>query len=125
MEGPFTVTYQMDSKYNDKELEVFLINSQGKLTAVKGTVKDGSLSVTVDTLGSMAVVVDASTVSTDKTDSDNTQSGGSGSSGTTTTSGNAKTGDETETLPLVCLMLVSAAVIGGLAARKKYFKGQR
>ena len=125
LEGPFTVTYQMDSKYNDKELEVFLINSQGKLTAVKGTVRDGSLSVTVDTLGSMAVVVDASTVSTDKTDSDNTQSGGSGSSGTTTTSGNAKTGDETETLPLVCLMLVSAAVIGGLAARKKYFKGQR
>lgn len=125
VEGPFTVTYQMDSKYNGEELEVFLVDSQGKLTAVKGTVKDGSLSVTVDTLGSMAVVVDASTVSAENTDSDDTQTNSGKSSGTTTTSGNAKTGDETETLPLVCLMLVSAAVIGGLAARKKYSGRER
>lgn len=130
-EGPFTVSYQMDDKYNDEELTVFLVDSQGKLTELKGTVKDGTLSVTADTLGSMAVVVDSSTVSTN---TDNNQSGGkqatsgsgtssgstSGSgSGKSSTSGSVKTGDDTQMAPFICAMLISAAAIGGLAIRRK------
>ena len=130
VDGPFTVAYHMDSKYNDKELEVFLINDQDKLTEAKGTVKDNMLSVNVNTLGSMAVVVDASTVSSDKdSDSDDSDKEGSKnesskntSNSGTSSSGNAKTGDETEAMPFVCLMVLSIVIIGGLVSKRKRTK---
>ena len=73
VEGPFTVSYYLDSKYNDKTVEVFLLDENNKITKIEGTVKNNLLKVQVERLGSFAVVVDSSYLTDESLNGDDTQ----------------------------------------------------
>lgn len=128
IKGPFTVEYQMDRKYNGKELQVFLVDGQNKVTEVKGIVKENVLSVNVNVLGSMAIVVDSSAVSSDQVSntSGNSSKGGQSSSGGSSTagSGSVKTGDTAATMSLIWIMILSA-IAAAASGLKKKISGKR
>ncbi len=130
VEGPFTVFYYLDSKYNDKTVEVFLLDENNKLTKIEGTVKNNLLKVQVERLGSFAVVVDSSYLTDESLNGDGQgQSNGNGSGTNSSTGnsqggnsqgGNAQTGDDTQIMLYISLLGIS--MVSVLLATKKYKK---
>lgn len=121
-EETLTLNIQVGEKYNGRTLTVLHI-TDGKVETLTGTVTDGILKITTDTLGKFGTVVDASTV-TSGTDSGNGtatgSAGGTGSNNVITGTGNAKTGDETEVLPyLIALLLAAGAGTALLMANRR------
>ena len=121
-EETLTLNIQVGEKYNGRTLTVLHI-TDGKVETLTGTVTDGILKITTDTLGKFGTVVDASTVMSG-TDSGNGtatgSAGGTGSNNVITGTGNAKTGDETEVLPyLIALLLAAGAGTALLMANRR------
>ena len=121
-EETLTLNIQVGEKYNGQTLTVLHI-TDGKVETLTGTVTDGILKITTETLGKFGTVVDASTVMSG-TDSGNGtatgSAGGTGSNNVITGTGNAKTGDETEVLPyLIALLLAAGAGTALLMANRR------
>ncbi len=110
-EGTLTLNIQVGSKYNGKTLEILHV-ADGKVETLSGTVTDGVLHVTTDTLGKFGVAVDASTVTTGGSGNGATgNAGGSGSgngSGTVSGTGSVRTGDSTDYTPYVAALVLAA-----------------
>ena len=132
-----TVNFQVGDKYNGKKLTV-LHDVDGSIEKLKGTVSDGILSVTADSLSPFGVVVTASTV----TGSGVTNSNSTTTNTTTTvTNGNlngttnntsaegvtgnvtsAQTGDDTDILLPVAGLIAASGVLAGVVL---YYKKKR
>ena len=132
-----TVNFQVGDKYNGKKLTV-LHDVNGSIEKLKGTVSDGILSVTADSLSPFGVVVTASTV----TGSGVTNSNSTTTNTTTTvTNGNlngttnntsaegvtgnvtsAQTGDDTDILLPVAGLIAASGVLAGVVL---YYKKKR
>lgn len=132
-----TVNFQVGDKYNGKKLTV-LHDVDGSIEKLKGTVSDGILSVTADSLSPFGVVVTASTV----TGSGVTNSNSTTTNTTTTvTNGNlngttnntsaegvtgnvtsAQTGDDTDILLPVAGLIAASGVLAGAVL---YYKKKR
>ena len=128
----------MGDKYNGKKLTV-LHDVDGSIEKLKGTVSDGILSVTADSLSPFGVVVTASTV----TGSGVTNSDSTTTTTTTVTNGNlngttngtgtsaegvtgnvtsAQTGDNTDILLPVAGLITASGVLAGVVL---YYKKKR
>ena len=137
-----TINFQVGDKYNGKKLTV-LHDVDGRIEKLKGTVSDGILSVTADSLSPFGVVVTASTVTgSGVTNSDSTTTttttGTNGNlngtingttNGTTaegvTGTGNvtsAQTGDNTDILLPVAGLITASGVLAGVIL---YYKKKR
>ena len=131
-----TVNFQVGDKYNGKKLTV-LHDVDGSIEKLKGTVSDGILSVTADSLSPFGVVVTASTV----TGSGVTNSNSTTTNTTTVTNGNlngttnntsaegvtgnvtsAQTGDDTDILLPVAGLIAASGVLAGVVL---YYKKKR
>ena len=133
-----TVNFQVGDKYNGKKLTV-LHDVDGSIEKLKGTVSDGILSVTADSLSPFGVVVTASTV----TGSGVTNSDSTTTTTTTVTNGNlngttngtgtsaegvtgnvtsAQTGDNTDILLPVAGLITASGVLAGVVL---YYKKKR
>ena len=143
-EEPITINFQVGEKYNGKKLTV-LHDVDGTIEKLKGTVSDGILSVTANSLSPFGVVVTASTVTASGvTNSD-------ASTATTVTNGNlngtvgtaangtsaqalaegvtgtgtitsAATGDNTDLLLPVAGLITASGALGGVVL---YYKKKR
>lgn len=132
-----TINFQVGDKYNGKKLTV-LHDVDGSIEKLKGTVSDGILSVTADSLSPFGVVVTASTVTgSGVTNSDSTTT----TTTTTVTNGNlngttnntsaegvtgnvtsAQTGDNTDILLPVAGLITASGVLAGVVL---YYKKKR
>ena len=92
-EGEITLNIQVGEKYNGKTLKVLHV-ADGKVETLTGTVTEGVLKVTVNTLGKFGTVVDASTVSTGDTGNGSGSGTGSSTAGGAAGTGSVQTGDE-------------------------------
>ncbi len=135
-----TINFQVGEKYNGKKLTV-LHDVDGTIEKLSGTVSDGILSVTADSLSPFGVVVTASTVtgsgvtnnaSTTTTATTTTVTNGN-LNGTTNETGtsaegvtgnvtSAKTGDDTDILLPVAGLITASGVLAGVAL---YYKKKR
>ncbi len=143
-EEPITINFQVGEKYNGKKLTV-LHDVDGTIEKLKGTVSDGILSVTADSLSPFGVVVTASTVTVNGvTNSDastattvtngnlnrtvgtaangtSAQASAEGVTGTGTIT-SAATGDNTDLLLPIAGLITASGVLGGVVL---YYKKKR
>lgn len=143
-EEPITINFQVGEKYNGKKLTV-LHDVDGTIEKLKGTVSDGILSVTADSLSPFGVVVTASTVTASGvTNSDastattvtngnlngtvgtaangtSAQASAEGVTGTGTIT-SAATGDNTDLLLPVAGLITASGALGGVVL---YYKKKR
>ena len=106
-EGEITLNIQVGEKYNGKTLKVLHV-ADGKVETLTGTVTEGVLKVTVNTLGKFGTVVDASTVSTGDTGNGSGSGTGSSTAGGAAGTGSVQTGDETDLQPYVSALILTA-----------------
>lgn len=137
-----TINFQVGDKYNGKKLTV-LHDVDGSIEKLKGTVSDGILSVTADSLSPFGVVVTASAVTgsgvtnSDSTTTTTTTGTNGNLNGTTngtkngttaegvTGTGNvtsAQTGDNTDILLPVAGLITASGVLAGVIL---YYKKKR
>ena len=132
-----TINFQVGDKYNGKKLTV-LHDVDGSIEKLKGTVSDGILSVTADSLSPFGVVVTASTVTgsgvtnidstTTNTTTTVTNGNLSGTTNNTSAEGvtgnvtSAQTGDNTDILLPVAGLITASGVLAGVVL---YYKKKR
>ena len=132
-----TVNFQVGDKYNGKKLTV-LHDVDGSIEKLKGTVSDGILSVTADSLSPFGVVVTASTVTgngvtnsnstTTNTTTTVTNGNLNGTTNNTSAEGvtgnvtSAQTGDDTDILLPVAGLIAASGVLAGVVL---YYKKKR
>lgn len=137
-----TVNFQVGDKYNGKKLTV-LHDVDGSIEKLKGTVSDGILSVTADSLSPFGVVVTASTVTGSGVTNSNSTTTNTTTTNTTTTvtngnlngttnntsaegvTGNvtsAQTGDDTDILLPVAGLIAASGVLAGVVL---YYKKRK
>ena len=133
-----TVNFQVGDKYNGKKLTV-LHDVNGSIEKLSGTVSDGILSVTADSLSPFGVVVTATTVTgsgvtnNDSTTTTTTTVTNGNLNGTTNGTGtsaegvtgnvtSAQTGDNTDILLPVAGLIAASGVLAGVVL---YYKKKR
>lgn len=118
--GTVTISFPIAEGYDSAKLAVYRINEDGSKTLVKGTVENGFYKIITKTAAKYALVEKDNAI-TDKQNAANVSSGTN--SGTKT---NLQTGDNSNIMLWLMLILASAGMLGVLtfARRRRYNMGE-
>lgn len=90
--GPFTITFTVDEKYNGRNAVVYHMKADGEIEAKEAVVKDGKITITVESLSPFMITV----ATDDKVQPGENNNGGQNNGGQNNGSQNNGNGNKTE-----------------------------